>query len=165
MPVIRSMQQHDLPAVMRIQLACYQPEYHEPLAVLQQRFDLAARTAWVGLAQQQVAGYLVAYPSMQGLVTELNAIFKRYEQPNILYLHDLAVDRRFAGQSIAGDLLSAAFDHAQQQGWIGLALVAVQNSVGFWQKQGFQQQSLDLPQQQAYLAGYGDRAVYMQYRF
>ncbi len=163
MPVIRVMQTEDLLAVMAIQLRCYQPQFHEPRLVLQQRLVSAPNTAWVASDAQGISGYLVAYPSLLGRVTALQGLFKQSEQPNVLYLHDLAVHPRASGQQIAAGLIAQAIRYVQREQLRGLALVAVQGSTGFWQHHGFVPVTWLAPDQQSILASYGESACYMQH--
>lgn len=162
MPVIREMQAEDLLAVMAIQLSCYQAQFHESMAVLQQRLASAPKTAWVVSDTQGICGYLVAYPSRRGQVTALQGVFNRYDRPNVLYLHDLAVHPRASGQQRAAGLIEQAMRYVLQEQLSGLALVAVQGSTGFWQGQGFMPVAQLACDQRLILASYGESACYMQ---
>lgn len=160
-PVIRAMHAHDLNQVMAVQVTCYHPAYHEPLSVLQQRLHASPQTAWVAVDAQGVAGYLVSYLSCWGKITPLHHNFERAGQPDLLYIHDLAIDPRLSGQGLAARLIQIAVEAAQRQHLRGLGLVAVQDALGFWQRYGFETVTRLPPQQQAHLASYGAEAVYL----
>lgn len=160
-PVIRAMQTSDLEQVMAVQVACYHPAYHEPLSVLQQRLHNSPQTAWVAVDAQGVAGYLVSYLSCWGKITPLHHNFEHADQPDLLYIHDLAIDPRLGGQGVAARLIQTAVEAAQRQQLHGLGLVAVQDALRFWQRYGFDVVAQLPPQQQAHLASYGTAAVYL----
>ena len=160
-PVIRAMQTSDLEQVMAVQVACYHPAYHEPLSVLKQRLQDVPQTAWVAVDAQGVAGYLVSYLSCWGKITPLHHNFERADQPDLLYIHDLAIDPRLGGQGVAARLIQTAVAAAQRQHLRGLGLVAVQDALGFWQRYGFELMQQLSPQQQINLASYGVSAVYL----
>jgi ribosomal protein S18 acetylase RimI-like enzyme len=162
MPVIRRMQTSDIEAVMQIQIRCYQPHYNEPQSVLQQRLLQSPHTAWVAEDEQGICSYLVGYLSVLGKVTALQSIFQPSDHPNTLYLHDLAVHPRVNGQGVAASLVSQAVQSAQQQQMQYLALVAVQESYGFWQRHGFRTMTTLESDQCLLLDTYGESACYMQ---
>lgn len=162
---MRLMLQGDLDAVLRVQAQCYPPEMNEPRAVLAQRLQACPDTAWVALdAQEQVAAYLVAYRSVQGRVTPLGHPFADDAQANVLYLHDLAIGQALRGQGVAHGLIQVARAWATSQGYQGLALVSVNDTVAFWQGHGLEITTLDAAGQTA-LATYPGRAVYMTSTF
>ncbi|MEC7119926.1 MAG: GNAT family N-acetyltransferase [Pseudomonadota bacterium] len=161
---VRRMQAEDVLGMMAVQLASYQPEYHESLAILQSRYVASPQTAWVALDADGVCGYVVGYDSRLGKLTTLHADFQSDPQPNCLYLHDLAIHPRAKGQRLAEQLIGQVMSSAQAKNYQGLALVAVQGSVVFWQKQGFSVTTLTQSTAQQ-LASYGSAACYMQYVF
>ena len=82
-------------------------------------------------------------------------------QADSLYLHDLAVHPDAAGLGLGPRLVRHAWAHAAQAGWRHSTLVSVQSSVGFWERQGYAATQPDGAEQQARLATYPGRSVYM----
>ncbi len=128
---------HDVPQLMLVQQNCYSEELVESAAVMAERIADFAASCWGYFVDQQMAGYLLAYPSVLGSITPLAAAFPLYPDANCLYLHDMAISGDFRGQSLAPQLLAHACDAAEQMGLQALALVAVQGAEGYWVKQGF----------------------------
>jgi len=158
---IHPMLPADLDAVLRVQAACYPPPMQEAAAVVKARLDAAAATCLAARDADGVCGYLFAYPSRLGLVTDLGAPFEIAPDADTLYLHDLAVDPRALGQGLARALVEHLLDLGRGQGWSRplshAALVSVQDSTRFWNGLGFAARATNDPGLLTYPAG----AVYM----
>ncbi|MBU1619798.1 MAG: GNAT family N-acetyltransferase [Gammaproteobacteria bacterium] len=127
----------DLPQLMVVQQDCYSEELVESAAVMSERIAAFSQTCWGYFMDAQMAGYLLAYPSVLGSITPLAAAFPLYQNANCLYLHDMAISADFRGQSLAPELLKHATAEAEKMRLQALALVAVQGAEGYWAKQGF----------------------------
>ena len=127
----------DLDAVLRIQAACYPAPMQEPAAVVAARMAAAHGTCMVGIHESIVRGYLFAYPSRLGLVTDLNAPFNVAQRPDTLYLHDLAIAPCALGRGLARALVDEALHLARTLGLAHAALVSVQDSERFWHALGW----------------------------
>lgn len=135
---IRPMLSSDVPAMLGVQAQCYEPAMNEPAQVLLARFRACPDTAWVALdAHGQVAAYLVAYRSCLGKPTPLGHAFEHAPDADVLYLHDLAMGATLRGQGVAQRMALHARVQARAMGLRGLALVSVNDTVGFWQRMGF----------------------------
>ena len=155
---IRAMQHRDIEAVMQIQAACYVIHAIEPQSTFTDRLQTSPETAWVVEDSEGVCAYLVGYYSTIGNVTPLGGHFKP-TLSNCLYLHDLAILPRVAGQRLGVTLVNAAL--SQQPFHIQYAvLVSIQNSRSFWQKIGFEIHPLDAHQTKN-LQSYPQPAFYM----
>lgn len=161
--LVRLMQASDLEAVVAIQAQCYPPEMNESPDLLAARLAACPDTAWVALdaSTGEPAAYLVSYRTQLGKVSPLGATFEHHAQPDVLYLHDLAIGRALRGRGVAQILVAHARAQSVQWGLAGLALVSVNDTVGFWQGQGFAVAPVT-PQGQAALDTYWGRAVYMR---
>lgn len=158
---LRPMQPPDLPWVMAVQQQCYVPEMVEDLATLQARLHAAPQHAWVAEHHGTVCAYLVGYRSVRGSLSALGATFAPTPKGDCLYLHDLAVAPSAKGLGLGPRLVRHALQQAQAQGLAHAALVSVQDSRVFWEKQGFQAWQAPTPEQQALLATYSGPAWYM----
>ena len=134
---IRPLLSADLEAVLRVQAACYPPAMQEPAAVVKARLDAAGATCLAASDADGVCGYLFAYPSRLGRVTDLGATFEVAPDADTLYLHDLAVDPRALGQGLARALVQHLLDLGRGLGLPYAALVSVQDSTRFWNGFGF----------------------------
>jgi ribosomal protein S18 acetylase RimI-like enzyme len=136
---IRPMLGSDVPAMLEVQAQCYEPAMNESAEVLLARHEACPDTAWVALdAQGPVAAYLVAYRSCLGKPTPLGHAFEHVPDADVLYLHDLAIGATLRGQGVAQQMVLHARVQARAMGLRGLALVSVNDTVGFWQRMGFE---------------------------
>ena len=154
---MRPMLRADLDAVLRIQAACYPAPMQEPAVVVASRIAVARGTCLVGIHEGIVRGYLFAYPSRLGVVTDLNAPFMLAHQPDTLYLHDLAIEPCAMGRGLARALVDHALCLARTLGLAHAALVSVQDSARFWQGLGWRA----APTRDAGLHAYPPGALYM----
>jgi predicted N-acetyltransferase YhbS len=148
----------DLDAVLAVQAACYPPPMQEAADVVRARVHASPDTVLVARDGDGVCAYLFAYPSRLGKVTSLGGEFSVPQTPDTLYLHDLAVAPRAAGQGIARRLVDAML--ARAGGLRHSALVSVQDSRRFWESLGYLRADGDV----AALATYPADAVYMTKR-
>jgi len=154
---IRPMRRADLEAVLRVQAACYPPAMQEAPAILDARLAAAPATCLAACDAHGVCGYLFAYPSRLGRVTDLGAPFAVAPDADTLYLHDLAVDPRALGRGLARTLVGNMLERGRGLGLAHAALVSVQDSTRFWSGLGFAVQATNDPGLLTYPPG----AVYM----
>lgn len=158
---IRPMQADDVPGMLIVQAECYPPPMNEPASVLLARWQACGDTAWVACDPRgQVVAYLVGYWSRWGKVSPLGQAFRHAAEPEVLYLHDLAIGRSLRGQGAAQALLSVARRACSDRGMQGITLVSVNGSQPFWQRMGWDILVLDAAGQHA-LTTYADDAVCM----
>lgn len=160
----RTMTAQDIPALERIQEDAYGVHFLEPSEIIAARLAACPETAWVAEGQGRVCAYLVGYLSECGKITKLHESFINSENPDCLYLHDLALSPSAQGQGIGRGLIETAEKFARDKNLNALSLLSVQNSKMFWQKFGFSEYfDLDA-QNKSYLATYltdGQDAHYM----
>ncbi|WP_246174605.1 GNAT family N-acetyltransferase [Pandoraea terrigena] len=160
------MQSGDLPQVLAVQALAYRGPMQETEATLASRHALSPATCWVAVDADAmgatVAGYLLTHPwciaAPPPLDTRLDAL---PDASDCWYVHDMALAPRTRGAGVARRLYAAALASAQSLGLPASALVAVQQSQGFWTRFGYAAMSDISPQMAAKLAGYGDGAVFM----
>ncbi|NDI85455.1 GNAT family N-acetyltransferase [Undibacterium crateris] len=154
------MRVEDVPAVYAVQAQVYVVAMVEPQSLLLERLQVAPDSAWVAEDAAGVGAYLAGYPSVTGKISALGADFAPASAANALYLHDMAVAPRMAGQGVAARLFEAAIQLARQRSYAALCLVSVQNTLSFWQRFGFEQETMLTPEQEALLATYSGSAYY-----
>ncbi|MFO1251952.1 MAG: GNAT family N-acetyltransferase [Inhella sp.] len=164
MSPIRALRQADLPALLRVQRACYGAGFNETEAVFAARLHQSPQSAWCvddRARPGELAAYLVGYPSRLGKITPLHGEFEPALSPDCLYLHDLAVSPLCQGQALGPRLVRHAWAEAQRLwGLQASALVAVQSSLPFWQRLGYRVLEPQEGAMQRGLAGYGPGARY-----
>lgn len=161
---LRPLAAQHLPGLLAVQRACYGDGLVEGLDVFARRLASPAHCSLVIEVDGQVGAYLAAYHSLRGKITPLHGDFEPLAAPltaDTLYLHDMAVLPQLAGQGLARALLASLWAQAGGQGLHHSALVSVQGSQRYWERQGYAVQTLADAAQRACLASYGDGAVYM----
>ena len=156
-----------LPGLLAVQRACYGDGLVEGLDVFARRLASPANCSLVLQCEGQVVAYLAAYHSQRGKVTPLHGDFEPAAQPGLcdtLYLHDMAVLPGLAGRGWARRLLATLWTQAAAHSLRYTALVSVQGSQAYWQRQGYAVQTLEQATQRERLASYGSSAVYMARR-
>lgn len=156
---IRRAQSCDLDAIMHIQAQAYGTDLLESREVMQSRLHMPDSISCVLENATTVQAYLLMYISQRGYISAFNAPFNPVQPASnistCLYLHDIACAKNSQGKGYAQTLLQHATQLAHATHCQSLALVAVQNALPFWQKQGFQTQDLPSAQARQQLAGYG----------
>jgi ribosomal protein S18 acetylase RimI-like enzyme len=158
---VRALSADDLPGLLEVQLACYGADYAESGEVFARRLASAAHCSLALEQGGRVRAYLAAYRSRMAKITPLHGDFEAVEQPDTLYLHDMAVHPEAAGQGLARALLAPLWERARAEGLCHTALVSVQGSRGYWERHGYAAHALASPQQQKHLDSYGEGALYM----
>ena len=162
MPIqLRALGAADVNAVLRIQAQCYGDGFVEPREVFARRLQVAGQCSWAAVQGDEVLAYLAAYWSRPGAITPLNGEFADYADASVLYLHDMAVSPTAAGQGLARRMVDAAKTMARQRGILRTALVSVQGSQAYWERQGYSIEIVKNAAQQQHLATYGPQALYM----
>lgn len=159
--VVRPLALSDLADLLSVQLACYGEGFVESRDVFARRLASPANCSLVLEREGVVCAYLAAYRSVLGKVTPLHGDFEGVPHADTLYLHDLAVVPANAGQGLARALLQPLWAQAAAQGLRHSALVSVQGSQAYWERQGYALQPLGDAAQRARLASYGEGAVYL----
>lgn len=155
----RLMQAEDLPAVIDI-AAQVHPDYPEDEAIFIERQRLYAQGCWVRQHGSQLCGYLISHPWELGTPPSLNSML--HALPNLAssyYLHDIALLPAARGTNATGEILAHLCAHALGAGLGNLSLIAVNQSLHFWQKQQFQPANHLVPA--AKLLSYDVDACYM----
>lgn len=158
---LRHLQDRDLPAVLRLQAQAY-PGLAESAEAIRSRLEKAPQWCWVAEAGDDVCAYLLTHPWQQPLPPVWNEPLPRLPaHGNRFYIHDLALGVAARGHGLAHKLISTALHQAKRSGFHDARLIAVQDSVSFWQRQGFHVHSA-LREFEAVLQSYGDDARLMQ---
>ena len=159
-PAWRPMRAADLDAVLALADRLF-PDHYEAPERFGERLRLSPATCFVLEGEKGALGYLVSYPQCRGVIPPLDgALGALPGDADMLYIHDLAIATEAAGQGAARAIVETLAARAREAGHRGLALVAVNHSTPFWERQGFLPVAPDAAGQ-AKLQGYGDDACYM----
>ncbi|WP_240475656.1 GNAT family N-acetyltransferase [Herbaspirillum rhizosphaerae] len=134
----RAMLQRDLPAVVAIAEQVH-PAYPESPEVFAERLQLFAEGCRVAVdGEDCVHGYAITHPAMLGQPPALNSLLHVLPpQADCLYLHDVALTDAARRYGLGGKLVELIRQHAEAMQVGHAALVAVNDSAGYWRRRGF----------------------------
>ena len=155
----RPMTASDLDAVVAIAAIGF-PDHFEGRDCFASRLSVFPDGCFILDKEAGVKGYLITYPWTADSAPVLNRrIDALPDDASVLYLHDLALHPDVRGEGWSRSAMEAVLAVAERGGWPTVALVAVNEAVGFWQGHGFEVQQT--PTMAAKLASYGTDARYM----
>ncbi|MBC7135627.1 GNAT family N-acetyltransferase [Oceanibaculum nanhaiense] len=156
----RPMTPADLPAVQDVAEIVH-PLYPESPAVAAERLALYPAGCLVAERDGRLLGYAVSHPGLLGRPPALDVLLGSLpEAPDCLYLHDIALLPQAHGLGLGSALVAHLLRLAKAAGFPVLALTAVNNSAGYWQRRGFAPYQGDAALA-AKLASYGEDALYL----
>ena len=139
----RPMTAKDLTAVDAI-AARVHPLYPEEQAVLAERLRLypdgcRALDMALDMGGAGIAGYVLSHPWHLGEPPALNVMLERIPSPgSTYYIHDLALLPEARGSGAGFLIVNELISHARELGLPSLSLVAVNGSMPFWERHGFE---------------------------
>lgn len=155
----RPMTVDDLDAVVAIASIGF-PDHPEDRACFASRLSVFPDGCFILDGDPGVKGYLITYPWTADSAPVLNRrIAALPDDASVLYLHDLALHPDVRGEGWSRSAMEAVLAVAARGDWPAVALVAVNEAVGFWQGHGFEVRQT--PAMAAKLASYGTDARYM----
>lgn len=139
MPSLRPTLITDIPEILRIQALCYTSIEPEQAEAFINKLEQAADCSFVIESEnEKLLAYLFALPIHSEKPPALDADdFIVPPEADCLYLHDLAIDPSARGLGLSTPLLEAFFHTAKMRRFTQASLIAIQNSVAFWQRYGF----------------------------
>ncbi len=133
----RAMTGYDMAAVAEI-AGIVHPDFYEAPEVLAERQRLYFPGSYLLEVNERPAGYVLSHPYAYGELPKLNALLGELPAgADTYYIHDLAllpVARRVGAASY---IVNALAKHARAHGFPTMSLVAVNNSVPFWERHEF----------------------------
>lgn len=162
--IVRPLDAHDVDSLLHVQTLCYGDDFQESRDVFAQRLACAHHCS-IGVThpgERALKAYVAAYWSNPGKITPLDGLFTPPDAgEQVLYLHDMSVLPELAGQGVARHLVQQLMQQARQRGLHQAALVSVQGSQSYWERQGFSVYPVRDARQSQHLETYGDGALYM----
>ena len=133
----RPMIAADLPAVQALADAVH-PDFPEDAAVFADRLALHPAGCFALQGDAGAIGYVLSHPWHIKQPPKLNAILGRPAAPaSTYYIHDLALLPAARKSGAAAAIVEILAAHARALRLPNMTLVAVNNSVHFWRRQGF----------------------------
>jgi ribosomal protein S18 acetylase RimI-like enzyme len=155
----RAMSGYDFGAVFTIAGKVH-PGFFEREEVLAEKFALYRNGCYLLEVSEKPAGYVLSHPWRLGDLPPLDTLLGALpEAPDTYYIHDLALLPLTRGLGSARQIVASLTKHAVAMGYPTMSLVAVNKSLGFWEKQGFAVE--ERPELTEKLAAYEADARYM----
>ncbi|WP_343312723.1 GNAT family N-acetyltransferase [Brucella sp. BE17] len=155
----RPMHASDIAGVLAV-AGLVHPDFFEEEAVFLDRLSLYPAGCFVYTSKDDILGYAISHPWKLDTLPALNSVLGKFpEGCNTYYIHDIALLPVARSGGVATRVLTLMAEQAEADGFLTMALVAVNNSGGFWEKKGFVIR--DLPELETKLKSYSDDARYM----
>lgn len=164
-PELRPLRAADVPAVLALQAQCYEAQFLESARAFEAKLGAAApfESSWMAWQGERPLAYLVALPVCERSLPALDApVVNLPVVPRLLYLHDLAVAPAGRALGLGRRLVAQIETRARALGLARLGLVAVQDSVPYWRRQGFAEPAALAPALAEKLASFGAEARWME---
>lgn len=126
------------PDIQRVQAEVYHQVEPESTETLRSKWLASPASCFVARKGEAVLAYLLAHGWDSELPPKLYQPIAPATQGRFLFLHDLAVSHRAGGLGLGRRMVERLLAVARQRRFGQIRLVAVQGSVPFWQKMGFQ---------------------------
>lgn len=153
------MEEKDLAAVVKIADVVH-VDYPEDEAVLSEKFKLYSKGCFLLEMDGEAIGYFISHPWMFKELPTLNKMLESIPaDPTTFYIHDIALLPAARGTGASSAIMKIITEHANVGGFNNMSLTAVNDSIPFWQKQGFVVE--DDPVLAAKLRTYDDDARFM----
>jgi ribosomal protein S18 acetylase RimI-like enzyme len=136
---MRALHVDDLPQMLALQASVYPSALLESAQVLASKIG-AVPAGWMSLAATDgdtLCAYALGYPWRSDQQPCWNRPLARQQDCDVLYLHDVAVSKAYAGRGIANELVSQLMQQGQQFGLSRAILIAVEGAQGYWSRLGF----------------------------
>lgn len=158
-PQWRHMHANDIAGVLAV-AGIVHPDFFEEEAVFSDRLTLYPAGCFAYADNTEIFGYGISHPWKLDTVPELNSVLEQLpDDSSTYYIHDIALLPEVRSGGVASRVISLMAAQAEADGFATMALVAVNNSGGFWEKKGFV--SRDLPALEGKLKSYSMDARYM----
>ena len=141
--------------VLKVQERAYTEFYQEKAESFISKIEISPDTCFGVLSGDKLVGYGISFPWFKDKVVNLDSSLNSIGgEPEILYIHDIAVDPDFRCLGIAKELLRLMFQEATLLELSSVTLVAVAGSNKYWARHGFMRTERKVE-------GYGSGAVEM----
>jgi len=155
----RAANEGDLPEIKALSERIH-PGLPEDIDVFAERLRLYPSGVLV-CGEDQLVGYAITHPWIRNHAPPLNALIGTIPKgADTYYFHDVALDRSMRGRQLGSRAIVLLKEHTRRADFRTISLIAVNGSLGFWERHGFRLKSFDGLAQK--LATYGAGARYME---
>jgi GNAT superfamily N-acetyltransferase len=134
----RPVESKDIDDLLDIQKHCYTDEYIETGETFKGMMGAYPDGSVLATVDGSAAGYIFFHPFFIGKVKDMNLSAVRLTgKEDCIYIHDMCVHPAFRGMGITKLLLGHLNNVTRGTGFSVQALVSVQQSRAFWERQGF----------------------------
>lgn len=139
---VRKLNQADVPRILEIQAAAYEPHLLEVGGVFAAKIGAHPdHSLGVEGPDGVLIAYVIAFPMSSTASVGLHETDPRETDPQgdapVLYVHDMAVHPDAHGSGAGTALLRALEALGAERGQTVIELVAIEPAVGFWRRRGF----------------------------
>lgn len=139
----RAMTAYDLPAVQGIADTVH-VDFFEAPEVLAERRRLYHNGCYLLEIGEKPAGYVLSHPWLYGTLPPLNSLLGQLPaEPDTYHLHDLCLLPVARRVGAASKIVEALVKHATVEGYATMTLIAVNGSIPFWQRHGFEETEVE----------------------
>lgn len=161
--IVAQMREEDLGSVLEIQAECYTEVEPESFEAHFAKLSASPSTCFVARTSAGICGYILALPWTFDDPPPLDSPACQLPQnPDTLYIHDLALSRRSRGSGAGKALVDAVVARGVALSLPRASLIAVQDSRAYWERQGFVVVTVVTPSLAEKVASYGLSALYME---
>ena len=156
------MKKNDLDSAIEVQRQTFSEDLRESLDVFHNRFNKFGDHFLVVTENDQIVGYVLAFPWLRGDSPINNKCFpERLASPTCYYVHDIAVLPKFQGKGLAKKLLDQVTDQSVKLGFMHISLISVLQSADYWDRLGFKELDVSDEKRATLLKSYGKGARLM----
>ena len=136
---VRAVVHENLNEILELQKLSYRKEYWETKETFETMLNVYPKGCRVVFVDSKAVGYLFFHPSLEGKIQKLNyTSLKLTGKEDCMYLHDLSIHPDYRGKGITKFLLNYLNESTKEEGLHKQMLISVQDSVLFWEKNGFE---------------------------
>lgn len=155
----RPMAPADLPAINEI-AKCVHPDYPERPEIFAERLSLYPQGCHALIEGDSIRGYVLSHPWRSFDPPALDSLLDGLpSRVGTYYLHDISILPRARGRGLADPIIESLIAAARSTGFASMSLVAVNDSVEFWMRRGFE--IVETPELAHRLATYDGEARFM----
>ena len=138
---VKLIEESDWEGILKVQAGAYEKLGPEALEVLKCKWRNLPAANFVHAKDKVVDAYLIAHSWNHQVPPKLHTLLPENIHGSILLLHDLAVSNTVAGLGVGSKLVAHLFNAARLMKFAEIRLVSLRESVAFWQKMGFVEDS------------------------
>src|SRR5512133_259262 len=134
---IRSMNEQDLPDVVRIQSTAHTVSLHESFDVFKSKLHIFREGCFVAQCNSITCGYLFSHPWTSNVEVPFDSIYSLPQQCDTFHIHDCTVNPGFQNSGIGLQLFTKSKKVALTHNFRSLQLISIRGMQNYWVNKGF----------------------------